>query len=101
MSSKHRSFETGQLANTAGPKTDRRDMAAVYTEMRRSLMRFAFRYFKKPQEIEDVVQEAFVKVIEAQQTSARFTIHRPIYIRPLRTWPSNNSTKVSIGSPIQ
>lgn len=42
------------------------DMARVYTELRTSLMRFAYRYFKTPQEIEDVVQEAFIKVIEAQ-----------------------------------
>lgn len=44
------------------------DMAHVYGEMRLSLMRFASRYFKRPQEIEDVVQEAFVKVIEAQRS---------------------------------
>ena len=43
------------------------DMASVYGEIRLSLMRFASRYFKRPQEIEDVVQEAFVKVIEAQR----------------------------------
>ncbi len=29
-------------------------------------MRYAWRYFKQPQEIEDVVQEAFVKVLEAR-----------------------------------
>lgn len=38
----------------------------MYTEIRSSLMRFAFRYFKHPQEIEDVVQEAFVKIVEAK-----------------------------------
>ena len=43
------------------------DMAAVYRDLRGSLMRFAYRYYKKPQDIEDVVQEAFVKVCEAQQ----------------------------------
>lgn len=42
------------------------DMASVYNELRDGLTRFAYRYFKTPQEIEDVVQEAFVKVIEAQ-----------------------------------
>ena len=42
------------------------DLGVVYGEMRSALLRFASRYFKKPQEIEDVVQEAFVKVIEAQ-----------------------------------
>ena len=42
------------------------DMAAIYMDLRASLMRFASKYFRRPQEIEDVVQEAFVKVIEAQ-----------------------------------
>lgn len=42
------------------------DMAAIYIDLRASLMRFASKYFRRPQEIEDVVQEAFVKVIEAQ-----------------------------------
>ena len=43
------------------------DLVAVYTDLSSSLKRFAFRYFKSPHEIEDVVQEAFVKVAEAQQ----------------------------------
>ena len=42
------------------------DMAVVYRELKSSLMRFAYRYYKRPQDIEDVVQEAFVKVCEAQ-----------------------------------
>ena len=41
-------------------------MAGIYKDLRASLMRFASRYFWRPQEVEDVVQEAFVKVIEAQ-----------------------------------
>ena len=41
-------------------------MAAIYKDLRALLMRFASRYFQRPQEVEDVVQEAFVKVIEAQ-----------------------------------
>ena len=44
-----------------------KEMAGIYSGLRTSLMRFAYRYFKTPQEIEDVVQEAFVKVIEAKQ----------------------------------
>ncbi len=43
------------------------DMAVIYKDLRALLMRFASRYFRRPQEIEDVVQEAFVKVIEAQR----------------------------------
>ena len=50
------------------------DLGVVYGEMRSALLRFASRYFKKPQEIEDVVQEAFVKVIEAQHQR---DIHSP------------------------
>ncbi len=38
----------------------------LYTTLRSSLLGYASRYFKRPQEIEDVVQEAFVKVIEAK-----------------------------------
>ena len=47
------------------PESERMDMESVYLEVRGSLMRFASRYFRRPQEVEDVVQEAFVKVIEA------------------------------------
>ncbi len=43
-------------------------MALAYNELKSSLMRFAYRYFKKPHDIEDVVHEAFVKVIEAQKS---------------------------------
>jgi len=51
----------------SGPaKSDPQDMGHLYGEIRKSLMRFATRYFRRPQEIEDVVQDAFVKVIEAQ-----------------------------------
>ena len=45
----------------------RLDMNKVYRELKTSLMRFAHRYYKRPQDIEDVVQEAFVKVYEAQK----------------------------------
>ena len=42
------------------------DIAGVYTEIRLALMRFASRFLHKPQDIEDVVQEACVKALEAQ-----------------------------------
>ena len=48
------------------PDDSEPDMGAIYKDLRASLMRFASRYFRRPQEVEDVVQEAFVKVIEAQ-----------------------------------
>ena len=58
----------GKQPHTENQSTaDRTDMAGIYMGLRTSLMRFAYRYFKTPQEIEDVVQEAFVKVIEAKQ----------------------------------
>jgi RNA polymerase sigma-70 factor (family 1) len=53
----------------SNPKFTRNpDMEAMYRRLRSSLMRYASRYFRRPQEIEDVVQETFVRVIEAQQT---------------------------------
>lgn len=62
---KHRgNANTGEKPTSAQSNSE---MTRIYTEMRTSLMRFAYRYFKTPQEIEDVVQEAFVKVIEAKQ----------------------------------
>jgi len=62
---KHRG--KAQNHSTQSPQPPSSEMTSIYMELRTSLMRFAYRYFKTPQEIEDVVQEAFVKVIEAKQ----------------------------------
>lgn len=43
------------------------EMISLYREMRASLMRFAYRYLNTPQEVEDIVQEAFLRVIEAKK----------------------------------
>lgn len=43
------------------------DLGRVYQEIRVSLVRYTSRFFRRSQEAEDVVQEAFVKVIEAQR----------------------------------
>ncbi len=43
------------------------DIASVYLEIRSALYRYVYRYFRRSQEAEDVVQEAFVKVIQAQR----------------------------------
>lgn len=43
------------------------DMGEVYREARSGLVRYVSRFFRRTQEAEDVVQEAFVKVIEAQR----------------------------------
>ena len=62
-----RKWVVGEMTREAKrPDVAEADMAAIYKDLRASLMRFASRYFQRPQEIEDVVQEAFVKVIEAQ-----------------------------------
>ena len=46
--------------------TKEKRLGLTYQRLRTSLMRYTSRYFRKPHEIEDVVQEAFVKVLEAQ-----------------------------------
>lgn len=43
------------------------DMERIYLEIRASLTRYVSRYFRRSQEAEDVVQETFVKVIQAQR----------------------------------
>ena len=53
--------DTPSLAATAG------DIERLYIEVRASLVRYVSRYFKRSQEAEDVVQEAFVKVVQAQR----------------------------------
>ena len=64
---KHRGTDNQQSPRHTGPKQRSGEMSRIYSELRTSLMRFAYRYFKTPQDIEDVVQEAFIKVIEAKQ----------------------------------
>jgi RNA polymerase sigma-70 factor (family 1) len=49
------------------------ELGRFYRRIRHSLIRYASRFLKKPQEIEDVVQEAFVKVLEAKS-------HRNIHV---------------------
>ena len=65
-SSNHQSNKPVADVLTTPSAPGRLDMNTVYRELRSSLMRFAYRYYRKPQDIEDVVQEAFVKVCEAQ-----------------------------------
>ncbi|NIB43446.1 sigma-70 family RNA polymerase sigma factor [Pseudomaricurvus alkylphenolicus] len=50
------------------------DLGRLYFELRSSLLRYASRYFKRSQEAEDVVQDVFVNVIEAQRERE---IHAP------------------------
>jgi RNA polymerase sigma-70 factor (ECF subfamily) len=65
-SSNHQSNKPVADVLTTPSAPGRLDMNTVYRELKTSLMRFAYRYYRKPQDIEDVVQEAFVKVCEAQ-----------------------------------
>lgn len=46
--------------------TEQADLGQMYHRLSASLARYASRYFKKHQEVEDVVQEAFVRVLEAK-----------------------------------
>lgn len=80
--------------NTANsePQTGKAEITRVYVELRTSLMRFAYRYFKTPQEIEDVVQEAFVKVIEAQKTRD-ITHHKAYMYQTVRNLSLNRLDK--------
>jgi RNA polymerase sigma factor (sigma-70 family) len=50
------------------------DLSGMYLEVRASLVRYTSRYFKRSQDAEEVVQEAFVKIIEAQR---KRDIHSP------------------------
>lgn len=47
---------------------------SFYGEIRSALHRYASRFFKRPQDIEDLVQEAFVNMLEAQKNT---TIESP------------------------
>jgi RNA polymerase sigma-70 factor (ECF subfamily) len=44
------------------------DLTSLYERLNTALKRYASRYFRRPQEIEDIVQEAFVRVLEAQNS---------------------------------
>ena len=46
--------------------TKEQAMGPTYKRLRGALMRYTSRYFRRSHEIEDVVQEAFVKVLEVQ-----------------------------------
>lgn len=48
-------------------KQDKSDLGLSYRRLWSPLARYASRYFKRHQEIEDVVQEAFLRVLEAEK----------------------------------
>jgi RNA polymerase sigma factor (sigma-70 family) len=47
--------------------TEKKSIVDTYIEIKSSLMRFAFRYLKSQNDIEDVVQEAFVRAVNAEK----------------------------------
>ena len=78
------------------------DMGGLYLEIRAALVRYTSRYFKRAQEAEDVVQEAFVKVIEAQRKrqidspkSYLFRTARNISLKRINTSPYRLTDEIS------
>lgn len=59
--------DTGKTDNNGEKPPIPLDMERIYLEVRASLTRYVSRYFRRSQEAEDVVQETFVKVIQAQR----------------------------------
>ncbi len=51
---------------TADEQKPAAPLGPTYQRLRASLLRYTSRYFRKSHEVEDVVQEAFVKVLEAR-----------------------------------
>ena len=73
------------------PNNDK-TLGNTYERLRLSLMRYASRYFRKSHEIEDVVQEAFVKVLEAQGDRTIHSIDAYLF-RTARNVALNTLTK--------
>lgn len=61
-----KSNRTTHQEKTTSDSKNSNDITGMYTRLHVALKRYASRYFKRPQEIEDIVQEAFVRVLEAQ-----------------------------------
>lgn len=63
----HNQSNTKPVSDSAGgdPNFTQGDLGTLYSEIRDSLMRYTNGYTSRPHEIEDVVQESFVKVLES------------------------------------
>ncbi|BFM17016.1 sigma-70 family RNA polymerase sigma factor [Maricurvus nonylphenolicus] len=71
------------------------DLATVYGEQRSALMRFASRFFRgRPHEVEDVVQEAFIKAFEAQK-ERKISLVEPYLYRSVKNLAINTLNKSS------
>lgn len=58
---------TREQPSDGGKSTNSAEMSSLYVDGRVALVRYISRFFRRSQEAEDVVQEAFVRVIEAQR----------------------------------
>lgn len=65
--SKQRGGSAGKSCSESMLDRQALDFARIYVETRKGLIRYLSSYFRRSQEVEDVVQEAFVKVMEAQR----------------------------------
>ncbi len=68
-------------------------MAGAYLNSRMQLMKFASRFFRRPEDIEDVVQEAFVKSLEAERHDTTIRAARSYLFRVIRNLALNDLTR--------
>ena len=68
-------------------------VAGTYLNCRMQLMKFASRFFRRPEDIEDVVQEAFVKSLEAERHDTTIRTARSYLFRVIRNLALNELTR--------
>ena len=68
-------------------------MAGTYLNCRMQLMKFASRFFRRPEDIEDVVQEAFVKSLQAERHDTTIRAARSYLFRVIRNLALNELTR--------
>ena len=68
-------------------------VAGAYLNYRMQLMKFASRFFRRPEDIEDVVQEAFVKSLEAERHDTTIRAARSYLFRVIRNLALNELTR--------
>lgn len=68
-------------------------VAGAYLNSRMQLMKFASRFFRRPEDIEDVVQEAFVKSLEAERHDTTIRAPRSYLFRVIRNLALNELTR--------
>ena len=68
-------------------------VAGTYLNCRMQLMKFASRFFRRPEDIEDVVQEAFVKSLQAERHDTTIRAARSYLFRVIRNLALNELTR--------